>query len=292
MKAHHTLISILIIGTAACAPLLGADVITERYGSSVNWTKGFILSTGKASIEVEERGTPIDYDDGTETAINRARIDASARAREDALEGVIAALKHIRLDPQQDFAGLLQSDETMQGRLSQLLPARLNLKEYPADFYSVKCEARLSLGDLIAALPLDFPMHEFPRIDDTPLASDYSSLIIDARRLGIEPMVFPSVLNEDGLEIYGRIYIDPRYASRHGMAAYCYTEDEAKSHKRAGRRPFYTVALKNLNGCPVISDRDAKKILAGKASRNNLKKCRLIVIMDRNGAAKPLKASR
>ncbi len=292
MKARYALPYILILITACCVPLLGADVLTERYGSSVNWTKGHILATGKASIEVEERGAPVDYDDGTEIAINRARSDASARAREDAFEGIIASLKHIRLDSRQDFAGLLSSDETMQGRLSGLLGSRLVLKEYPADFYSVRCEARLSMGDLIASLPFEFPQHEFPLIDDTPLASDYSGLIIDARGLGIEPMVFPSVLNEDGLEIYGRIYIDGRYASRHGMAAYCYTEDEAKAHRRAGRRPFYTVALKNMNGSPVISDRDAKKILASRASRNNLKKCRLIIILDRSGVGRQAKASR
>ncbi len=99
------------------------------------------------------------------------------------------------------------------------------------------------------------PAIELPVIDDSPLKTDYTGLIVDGRGLKLEPMLFPSIYDGDGVEIYGRTFIDSRFALKHGLASYCHTEDEARALGRAGDRPYYSVALKSMNACPVISER-------------------------------------
>lgn len=266
------------------APLRAEDVVTEYNSCEINWTRGVITAGAEAGFALAPKGTPVDFYDGSDTSINRARMESYHRARETALERLMSAVKIIQVEPERNFRDLVNEDIYARKRLSEVLIDLARVRLAPLDFNSAYCEARLGLGDLVTAVPRDFPGHDFPSIDDTPLRTEYSGLIVDCRGLKIEPMIFPSIYNEYGLEIYGRIYAEGRSAARHGLAAYSYSEDEARRHKTAGNRPFYTVALKSLNGCPVISDRDTRRVLSSPQTRNNLKKCRVILILDRKGA--------
>ena len=266
------------------APLRAEDVVTEYNSCEINWTRGVITAGAEAGFALAPKGTPVDFYDGSDTSINRARMESYHRARETALERLMSAVKIIQVEPERNFRDLVNENIYARKRLSEVLIDLARVRLAPLDFNSAYCEARLGLGDLVTAVPRDFPGHDFPSIDDTPLRTEYSGLIVDCRGLKIEPMIFPSIYNEYGLEIYGRIYAEGRSAARHGLAAYSYSEDEARRHKTAGNRPFYTVALKSLNGCPVISDRDTRRVLSSPQTRNNLKKCRVILILDRKGA--------
>lgn len=270
------LLLLLAIPTAAFA----VDFTVQHRESVINWTGCYISAKGKASIDVGLSGNPVDSYDGLPVSINRARTDTRVMAKDDAVENLIRAFKLLQVDTGTRLADLLKHDFTSK-RMAEALNESLKVRNRPLDFHTTECEVRLSLGDIISIVPYDFPGNDFPVIDDTPLRTDYSSLIIDGRGLNLAPMLFPSIFNEDGLEIYGRIFVDGRYASKYGLASYCYNEDDARKSARAGARPFYAVALKNNGGCPVLSYKDARKILSAPATRNNLKKCRVIFILDR-----------
>ena len=124
-------------------------------------------------------------------------------------------------------------------------------------------------------------MDEFPARIDNPIPTHYTSLVIDARGLGIEPMMLPSVYNENGLEIYGRYYVDIRHARRSGLIGYAYNENEAIKSPRTGNRPYYAIAVSGMKGCPVVSDRDIRKIFSSKNTIEQLKKCRVVFIIDK-----------
>jgi hypothetical protein len=275
---HKWIILTLIIFTLV--PSYGSDVITNYQRGYINWNDGSINATGKSAIEIEENGSPVDFYDRSSTSINKARIDSYESAREVAIENIMSAIKAIQVDPITSFSDLLKSEEFTQKKLAMILSGA-KLKRIPFNFDSSLCEIKITIGDLITTIPYDFPEIDLPVIDDTPLRTQYSSLLVDCRGLGIVPMIFPSIYNEDGLEIYGRIYVNSRYAVKYGVTAYSYSEDDPKSLKRTGFYPFYTVALKNSNGCPVISNRDTKRILSHPKTRNNLKKCRVIFILDK-----------
>lgn len=249
--------------------------------AAINWQKGYIKSTGTASIKVEEKGVPVDYNTGSTISINRARRDSYLQARDNAIEKIIGKLKSLRIDPENRIDDLLHRDKFTQRRLSDKMTTSLVIKEYPLDFYRSACELKLNFYDILTALPYNYPENDFPGYQSTPLSSYYSSLIIDARGLDVKPMLLPSVYNEDGLEIYGRHFIEAASLLDGGMISYCYDENEAMRNERAGDRPFFTVALKSLKSCPVISEKASRRILGDPETIINLKKCRVIFIIDR-----------
>jgi hypothetical protein len=266
-----------------CAPATAADLVVRRGDGSINWTRSFISATGRSEATVAPEGAAIDPEDGRTLSINGARSDTYRRAREASLENLLRAMRTIRIDPDRRLSDFLQEDDSVRRRLSEKLAEETRFRRYPAGFMASECEARLSFGGIIGSLSWDFPAIELPVIDDSPLKTDYTGLIVDGRGLKLEPMLFPSIYDGDGVEIYGRTFIDSRFALKHGLASYCHTEDEARALGRAGDRPYYSVALKSMNACPVISERDARRVLAAQSTRNSLKRCRVVIILDRNG---------
>ncbi len=257
-------------GQAASAP------VTE-----INWDRGFITSRATASIEVRKSGQPADSYTGLSSTLNRARMDAYQRARDAATERLVLTLKRMRIDSENLIGDIIGREKYTQQKISDALMHALKVKEAPADFYSSGCEVKMRFADIIGSLPYNFPEQDFPTRDDSVLPTDYTGLIIDGRGLDIEKMLYPSIFDEDGLEIYGRIFVESRYACRHGIASYCFNEQEAMKNPKAGRRPYYTTAIRTLNGNPVVSDRDARRILGARNTRNSLKKCNVIIILSR-----------
>jgi len=207
-------------------------------------------------------------------------MDAYRSARESALERLVAAIRALRVDGESTVAETLEEREDARGRLTEALSAAVRMRERPSGFYSSTCEATIGFGDIIAALPFEFPRREFPRRDDAKIRTDYTGLVIDGRGLPIVPMLFPSVFTERGLEMYGRPFVSPARAAGSGLVTYCRNEDEAMRHRKAGARPYYTVALRSLRGCPVIADRDARRILASPETTERLKNCNVIIIIN------------
>jgi len=116
---------------------------------------------------------------------------------------------------------------------------------------------------------------------DIEISTLYTSLIIDTRGLGVKPMLLPVIYNESGLEIYSKDYFLASEALKHNAVSYVYNEKDAVKHRKAGRKPYFTSALKENNGSPVISDEDVKRLFSHKKNLDYLKKCRVIFIIDR-----------
>ncbi len=246
----------------------------------INWKKGFIFSTGRASVHIQDNGLPVDNKTGSNTSINKARRDTYSQAREKAVENLVSVMKTIRVEPDKTLNDLLIENVITQEILSKNLLNWLKYKEYPENFYTALCEVKLNFGVLITALPINYPSNKFPVRDDIPLSTYYSSLIVDSRGLEVEPMLLPSIYSEDGLEIYGKQFIESSSIMEGGMISYCNTEEEAMKSKRAGERPYFTIALKSIRGCPVISEKDTRRILSNKMTIKNLKNSRVVFIID------------
>ena len=266
--------SILFAVLQITAPLTANKTGT---GSHINWVKGYITSIGVSEININNTGNP----KGRQLLINKGRTDAYLEAKRIAIENMVKSLKEIRVDSNKMLFDLVYENNVTRARLSNLINSNVKSKEYPYDFFRSACLLKLKINDLIKAVPYKFPSNDFPEFHDNPIQTEYSSLVIDTRNSGIKPMLFPSVYNEEGLEIYSRYFVDINYAGRNGMVAYVYDEKKAMDLNRAGKRPFFSIALKNLNGSPVISNSDVRKIISSKKTVKNLKKCRVIFIIDR-----------
>ena len=247
---------------------------------SVMWKPGVIRSESVYSAKYDDNGAPAKF--GRGDTINRRRMHAYDVSAQKAREMISAAMSAVRVDSRYTFGDLVLDNPDMQPSVADLLDERLKLKQLPGDFFSTRSSAELKLSDMLRVLPYEFPNEDIPVPADKALETKYSSLIIDARGRSIIPMLIPSIYDEDGLEIYGRYYIDSSFAAREGVVSYCFSEKEAYSHRKCGERPYFASALREISGNPVISHRDIRRILSHPSNIINLKKCKVIFIIDKN----------
>lgn len=250
----------------------------HRHGI-IDWKSCIVSSKASASFDTNEKGIPIAPVSETETTLSRARSQAYVRAKDLALENLVATIRKIRVDGEKTVADIIGEKEETRSKLSETIAHLVAFREKPDGFYSASCEASIRFGEVIASLSFDFPELDLPVRDDAKIRTDYTSLVIDARGLGIHPMLLPSVYTEHGLEIYGPRFAKASRARKSGLASYCRSEDEAMAHKKAGSRPYYVAAIRELRGCPVIADRDARRILSSPVTKENLKNCNVIIIL-------------
>ncbi|MCP4130679.1 MAG: hypothetical protein GY754_06825 [bacterium] len=259
---------------------INADISSLNTGK-IDWLKGKIISFGDSEVTVDRQGQPLDGDNGSRISLNKGRLEAYTTAKEEAILNLVSTLKTMQVDPDNKIVDLLKKHSITRKKLSKVIEQRIKTREYPASFFKSRCKAELKIGDIISVLPYTYPSHDFPTMLNSALPTDYTSLVIDARGLDIKPMIFPALYNEEGLEIYSRYFVDIRYAGRYGMASFAFTEDEAMKNKKAGEHPYFSVAIKNINHCPVLSNRDIRRIFSSSKTIKNLKKCKVIIIIDR-----------
>lgn len=273
---HFSLAAIIIL-----LSMLDSSALVTRPGQDeVDWSRGLIITHGASKVLLSDRGRPV-AEDGGVISINRGRVDAYRKARENAVESMVRLVREIRVDADTTLEDLLERSDAMRSRIVGVINDRVRVREYPIDFVTSACRAELRIGDILQAVPYTYPGDEFPTRLDNPIPTRYTSLVIDTRGLRVEPMILPSVFSEDGLEVYGRFRVNIRHSMKYGIVAYATSQDEAMKSRLAGDRPYYTVALREMKGCPVIADRDVRKILSSPETVALLKQCRVIFIIDK-----------
>ena len=278
---HCTFIKTLLIClTAAFAVTHHGSGAQEIH--SVDWSELLIRSTAESSMELAKDGRIIDPFSGRTISVTSARTGTREQAREAALARLIERMKKIRIDPFTDINSLLAENETARQRMHRILSSKVRYTDSPSDFFGTVSHAELRINYLIEAFPFIYPEDEIPIPGDNEIPTEYTSLIIDARGLNVEPMIFPSIYNESGREIYGRDFICIKTAARRGAVSYTTDEESALNHGRAGKKPYFSVAVQSLNRSPVISLRDHRKITSSPETIKNIKECRVIILIDRD----------
>jgi hypothetical protein len=247
----------------------------------IDWEKGEVIVSAIASLSLNESGLPVDTDTGNIISINKGRANAYETAKCIAIGKIVSVLKNIQVDERNRLIDIVKINQDSRRKLSGMVHKRFRYNNFPAGFGKSGCKATVKFRDIIDILPYKYPNLNLPVSDNIPISTYYSSLIVDVRGLGINPMVFPSIYNETGLEIYGRYFIDISYALKNGIVKYVYNENQAKNDKKAGSHPYFVAAIKNLNGNPVIPYGDIKRIYSHKNSLEKLKECKVIFIIDR-----------
>ena len=114
---------------------------------------------------------------------------------------------------------------------------------------------------------------------------DYDSLVIDARNIGFNPSLFPTIYDEDGNAIYDIAYINKNVASTNGYITYStnsyLTNENIKNI--IGTNPYNVVAWRTrgrLSSDLVIGNEDASIIMSGAKLKNALKNCKVVFIID------------
>lgn len=275
MKLFKITFLIIITGTAVYSE-------STRYAQGkVDWIKGTVTSVERSALNIDDKGDAIDEETGQKISLSSSRDISYEKAKERALAGAVNAINDIQVDPESTIRDLVIRDRETRQKITHYIHEYSRFREKPAGCLNTSCELELRLSYLINVLGVAFPEDDFPLRDDVEISTKYTSLIVDTRGLKIRPMLLPSIMNETGLEVYSRNNISGQVAVKHLAVSYTFSETEAMKHKKAGPRPFYCIALKSLNGNPVISDEDIKRVFSHKENLAFLKKCRVIFIIER-----------
>ena len=280
------LISILIIALfclfMACPCMANQDqtmdfCITQFESGAVNWTTGNISAIGKASPK-----------DNNETSYELV----PGLARADANRKLMEILKQIKINPSLSVEDYASKNDIILAGIEKTAGDAVISKQYYTSALSVEIMIETSMFGGFLQLILPEEIRQISKINPEILQKKdigiiteplFSGLIIDAKGLGVEPVLNPVIVSEQGHDIYSSAFISRDFAVQNGVCKYLCNMDQALKDKRIGNHPLIFKGLRKEgkpNTAIVISMTDYHLLEKRTERHGFLKECRVIIVID------------
>ncbi len=270
--------------------------LVEKIGDKgkIDWQYGVIYGKGVGAIPTNEPNKAKAYLKARRYAVmtalenllmvtDRVRVDATAYAEDFEVQN-----ERIRTE----VRGFVKGAEVINERTITLNGAPAVEVTMAVRMYGEEGLSRLLVPEIAAqsarpsaplpvvTKPVSAPA---PPVTSAP-GNLYTSVIIDARGLGIRPAMSPKVRRSDGSEVWGTVNASHDFVIEQGIVAYAKTLEEAKANKRAGSNPLILRAIgyaKTPGRCdPVLSDNDVRLLLTANEASGFLNEYRVIFVID------------
>jgi hypothetical protein len=268
---------LLWIPTGAAAPSLGQSdhCITAFDNGKIDWSTGKVTAIGKASPKGNKDGA-------------NELVPGSVQA--DASRNIIQILKQIKILKTLTVKQYASKNDIILAGIEKTARDAVITKQYFTSALDVEIEIETSIGGGFLQLVLPDDIRQISRINaEKPIPPNqgvgkvpYTGLIIDAQGLELEPALYPTIVSEQGNEIYSSLFISREFAVQYGVCTYICSMDKAIQEKRIGPHPLIFKALRkssNENASVVISMADTKRIEKATERHIFLKECRVIIVM-------------
>ena len=258
--------------------------IRQFENGAINWSAGQVMVTGKAAPEVNSAGVP---------------VPMPGSARTQATRNILDILKQIKITPDISVGEYASTHDVILAGLEKTArDAVITRQLYTSAMdVEVRMETHIFGGFLQLVLPVD--IRQIPKIADQKSKSKsktnsslpaipmnripYTGLIIDARGLDLDPILYPTIVSEEGKEIYSSLFISREFAVQYGVAVYLCEMEAALAERRIGSNPMVFKALRmagNKTGAIVVSMADAVDLEKVTERHKFLKECRVIIVAD------------
>ena len=107
--------------------------------------------------------------------------------------------------------------------------------------------------------------------------------MVDARGLGVRPVMVPEIIDENHQEVYGSAFVSREYAVQRGMSGYGKNIENSVHNRRVADHPLVVKGLRAVGSGHsriVISNADASKLRSTSESLSLLKECRVVIEVD------------
>ncbi|EGO63984.1 LPP20 family lipoprotein [Acetonema longum] len=252
------------------------------------------------SVEAIGFGVPPANAFSSAQARNMARRAAIADAQRNLLESV----QGVQVDSETTVENLAVSSDVINTRMSGMLKGYkiVNEQQMPDGSYQVVISVRMygqnSLANAISGQrqpqrPFPPAVQPYPQQQPNqphqgyqptqPAVRQYTGLVIDARRLGLERTMTPMIYDETGKVIYGNMYVDQNYVVQNGLVDYAASPGAIEligmGQSRAGADYIEVKAIKlrDRNRNIVISAADGDRILNANGPTGFLLKCNVVI---------------
>ena len=251
--------------------------------STVDWTKPAFFST--AELNIAKSNIILPSGRGAASTILETKIPLLVKD----------PLLSLPVDSSKKLGDTVLQDTLSLEEITQIIQdGKKTAPVYSNENDSIIINHTIKLNDISSKLV----KHNIPYKPETPIEKTasrvYTGIIIDAR--GIlpvqgefvtstgNPCLFPKVWNENMELIYEKNIENSKTAKEQGIVSYHWSSDENLYRDRIGNDPLRITAKKifGINRTdPVISNKDALKILSLDENRELLKKGKVIILLDK-----------
>lgn len=250
-----------------------------------------LINTGAGRVDYT---TYTIYADATADMITDKALQPEAflilqqQAEEETIKTLYDTLARVSINSDYTIYNLMESDKDLTEKIMDSLNnARLLGVSYPTRT-SVRVLMALDIitNNLISDFIKSVDAYKTePIVTYFDAGEDYDSLVVDARNIGFNPSLFPTIYDEDGNAIYDIAYIDKKSAATNGYITYStnsyLTNENIKNV--IGTNPYNVVAWRTrgrLSSDLVIGNEDASIIMSGVKLKTALKNCKVVFIID------------
>ncbi|MBU2699008.1 hypothetical protein Ga0466249_000087 [Sporomusaceae bacterium BoRhaA] len=255
----------------------GIESVAEGHGM-IDWRQGVIEVQGSGTVLAEYAAMP------------QAKIIARRAAIVDGYHNLAQAVKEVQIDAQSTMKNIQLADDNARMKVAALIQGARIISENQAENGEVTVVMALdlygdnSLNKIIMESSQNVKQASIPQPTVPMNISDrVTGLIVNARGLGLEPVMAVKIYDQSGRAVYGNQYGDIQYQIARGLAEYVFTDEDRQTvtaeKSRAGSAPLIIKALGlRDNNCDlVISNEDGDKILAANSGRNFIQKCAVVL---------------
>lgn len=251
------------------------EVIEQKEKGSVNWSRGVVQAKG---IGIPLPKIPENSNDRT-VALTDAKLNA--------FRIILEIIRELRINGTIVVGDYEIQEPAIMSRIENMVKnAKVVKKEYLTDgTVKIEMEVNLRGGFAQLVLPNDIkPLDSitFVTMDKTS-SPVFTGLVVDAKGLGVRPVMVPRILDENNQEVYGSAFVSREYAVQKGMSGYARNLKESMNNQRVADHPLVVKGLKTLGPGRseiVISNADASKLRSTSESLYFMKKCRVIIVVD------------
>jgi hypothetical protein len=251
------------------------EVIEQKENGSINWSRGVVQAKG---IGIPLTKMPENSNDRT-VALTDAKLNAFSI--------ILKIIEELRINGTTVVGDYTTQDPAIMSRIENMVKnAKVVKKEYLTDgTVKIEMEVNLRGGFAQLVLPEDIkPLDSITLVTMNKTSSPvFTGLVVDAKGLGVRPVMVPRIIDENNQEVYGSAFVSREYAVQQGMSGYARNLKEVLNNQRVADHPLVVKGLKTLGPGRseiVISNADASKLRSTSESLYFMKKCRVIIVVD------------
>jgi hypothetical protein len=251
------------------------EIIEQKEKGSINWSRGVVQAEGIGIPPTKMSGNSND-----QTAV-------LTDAKLNAFRIILQIIKELRINGTTVVGDYAIQDPAIMSKIENMVKnAKVAKKEYLTDgTVKIEMEVNLRGGFAQLILPKDIkPLDSITLVTRNKTSSPiFTGLVVDAKGLGVKPVMVPRILDENDQEVYGPAFVSREYAVQQGMSGYARNLNEILKDQRVSGYPLVVKGLKTSgpgHSEIVISNADASKLRRISESLYFMKKCRVIIVVE------------
>jgi len=251
------------------------EIIEQKEKGSINWSRGVVQAEGIGIPPTKMSGNSND------------RTAVLTDAKLNAFRIILEIIKELRINGTTVVGDYANQDPAIMSKIENMVKnAKVVKKEYLTDgTVKIEMEVNLRGGFAQLILPKDIkPLDSITLVTKNKTSSTvFTGLVVDAKGLGVRPVMVPRILDENNQEVYGPAFVSREYAVQQSMSGYARNLKEVLNNQRVADHPLVAKGLKTSgpgHSEIVISNADASKLRSISESLYFMKKCRVIIVVE------------